>query len=126
MRGEIFGKGQRSDGASAFVCKVVGFLVGSFLGVAAEAAAGAAAAGGTDDTVYADVDAAGFVRCSTKQRTCICNVLFSAFSLLYFCSRVSSSIESLLSGSGDVAANTTSLAAFSAQSSTLFFFAMMT
>ena len=80
LRGDIFGKGQRSDGASTLAWKVVDFLAGGFVGASAEAAteasAGAAATGGTDDTVDADVYASGFVSCSTKQRTCICNVLF--------------------------------------------------
>ena len=53
-----------------------GGLVRAAAEAASEAAAGAAAAGGTGDTVDADVDASGFVSCSTKQRTCICNVLF--------------------------------------------------
>ena len=81
LRGDIFDKGQRSDGGSALAWKVVGFLEGGFVGVAAEAAAeaavGAAADGGTGDTVDSDADAAGFVRCSTKRRTCICNVILS-------------------------------------------------
>ena len=80
LTGEISGKGQRSDGESALDWKVVDFLAGDFVGAAAEfaaeATAGAAAAGGTGDTVDADAYAEGFVSFSTKQRTCICNVLF--------------------------------------------------
>ena len=52
------------------------FLAGGFVGAAVEAATGAAATGGTGDTVDADIDAAVFVICSTKRRICICNVLF--------------------------------------------------
>ena len=76
MRGDIFGKGQISYGASTLAWKVVDFLAIGFVGAAAEAAAGEDDDGGTGDTVYADVDAAGFVSCSNKRSTCICNVLF--------------------------------------------------
>ena len=76
LRGDCFGKGHISDGASVLACKVVDFLADVDVGAAAEAAARAAAAGGTADTVNDDVDVAGFVSCSTQRRTCICNVLF--------------------------------------------------